>query len=292
MIPLPTIASRVLTAGPISFQRTLVKLQRMIADPACSSQLVSSVLTSDPMLSALVLSRANAALVDRAPITSMPAAVSRLGLSSVQGLLAEVSPVSSAQTNLIAAHWSLGMATGAMTRILARMCFRRHEGSEDDDLLHTCGLCHDLGNAVAHMAFPKAWRAAGQLVSDDAGGPGRDPLRFCEALRQQLGLDGAGIGTLIARAWCLPPEVTTCMRYYAQPASAPEETQALAAMVHIARELVRGCGFTVNDDAYVEAIDPDAIDLLKLRSADLEIAIRAFGEEWDELELYESALSA
>ena len=178
-----------------------------------------------------------------------------------------------------------------MAKTVARVLPRRPIGVTDDDLIHTCGLCHGLGGAIAHISFPKAWRAAASLVNEDQGGPGRDPISFGVALRHTLGIDANGIGALMARSWCLPAELAACMRYSSRVTKAPDPYQPIVAVVHIARELVRGCGFIVTGDPFVESISPDAIDILNLRPADLEIAIRGFGDEWEELELYEGVLS-
>ena len=108
-IPLQTMASRVLSTGPMTFERSISRLERMIADPGCSPPLVATIISCDPMLTALILSRANAALPEgRDPVVSVPSAVGLLGLSSVLGLLAEVSRIPPQQSHLVASHWALG----------------------------------------------------------------------------------------------------------------------------------------------------------------------------------------
>ena len=79
------------------------------------------------------------------------------------------------------------------------------------------------------------------------------------------------------------------IRYINKPAEAPRFNK-LASMVHIARCLTNGFGFTSENAPFVDEIDGLAMDLLDLRPGDLERAISQFGDQLSDLECFESSL--
>ena len=280
---LTTIASTVLTQPPLSFATTVRKLDRMVIDPACAPNLVASILATDPMLSALVLSRANAAAPPGHPqISQISSAVIYLGMSMVQGLLGEVLPITARHRDVLASHWARANATGTMCQILARMCLRERLEHISLETLQLCGLVHDIGTLIAYVRFPEQTAAAAQLVANHN-------ITFALALRRCLGLGPGGIGVLLARSWCLPPIFIDVLRHHERPHRA-ERHHDIVTLVHIARVMVAACGFTTPEAPYVEPLEDDCLDRLSLRSHDLESAVRDLFEELDELEMYEGAL--
>ena len=54
-LPLPTIASRVMTFCPVSFPRTIVKLQGLLNNQNATASVITQLLLTDPLLCAGVL---------------------------------------------------------------------------------------------------------------------------------------------------------------------------------------------------------------------------------------------
>lgn len=282
--PLPTIAARLLCCPGFSFARSLGKVERMITDPLCSAALLAGVIGTDPLLTARILGRANAgAAADAAPILHLSAAIQQLGLASVHGLVLETRAIPAQQARTMAGCWSLANATASMCRILRSFCRGSLRDGLDIETLYCCGLLHDLGTILAHRLWPEECAAAA-TVHERAGG------EHAEALKSSLGLESGHVGLLLTSAWCLPPLLGHCMRHHSQPAAASVHQEQVA-VVHVARCLVRACGYTVAGDPYVTPIAPEAMDALGLRITDLEGAIRLFYDELDEHEMHEGLLT-
>jgi HD-like signal output (HDOD) protein len=282
--PLPTIAARVLCCCGFSFARSLGKVERMLTDPLCSAPLLAGVIGTDPLLTARILGRANAAApADAGAILHLSAAIQHLGLATVHGLVLETRAIPAAQARTMAACWALANATASMCRILRSFCRASVREGLDGEVLYCCGLLHDLGTVLAHRLWPEDCAAAATLLERRGGTP-------ADALHASLGLEAGHLGLLLASAWSLPPLLGLCMRHHAAPAAAPSD-QEIIAVVHVARCLVRACGFTVPGDPYVAAIATEAMDCLGLRITDLEGAIRLFFDELDEHEVYEGVLA-
>lgn len=284
-VPVPTIAASLLAVTPFSFDRTLRKVELMSRNPDCTTALLSNVIGSDPMLSAAILARAQAtAGPQQEPVVRLSQAITMLGMSMVQGVVLRIHPIEESYRRTLAACWGLANATATMTRIIAEVARAQALRSIHEETLHLAGLLHDLGSAVGQRLFTEAYLAAVEDVAHDRN------LVLETALVRHLSVNSTALSTLLARNWGLADRLTACMRYARRPMRAAEGDRPLVCTVHVARTLVRGCGFTMAGDPYVEPIDDAALDLLGLRFGDLEDAIRLFHDELDELELYEGVL--
>lgn len=280
-LPLPTIAARVITVAGFSFSRTLDKLMRMIDSGGCSSSVVAAIVASDPVLTALTLGRANAGADGE--VVQVSSAVLVLGLSTVRGMIEEVMPLAERGVRLMAGYWSQANATATMCRILVPRCPIFADNRPDDELLHVAGLLHTLGDMVAAIHFTAEYETAIQRLRRGEG-------PFGALLKEELGADPGELGALVARAWNLPPTPAAVVRHHMRPLRAPDAVVPLACLVHVARQMARGCGFVAGQDIYVEPIDPEALGVLGLNPADFSAILDAFFAEMDELEVYEGLL--
>jgi HD-like signal output (HDOD) protein len=279
---LPTIASRIVTVVPQSFERTLEKVDLLSGDPNSSSPVVIGIMSSDPVLTALALGRANA--ISASDLTQLSNAVLMLGMSTVQGLVREVQPIPPQARKVLAASWSLANAAATMTKILATHSPTMMSLRQDDETLHAAGLLHDLGTMVACLHFPNEYQRAGERIE-------REDTPFATLLKDELGADAAELGAMLAKMWNLPELIATCIRYHLRPMKADGYTE-IVSLVHVARTLVRACGFCTGADVYLDPIDEDALDFLGLHESQLEGVIKQFYDDMEELELYESVLVA
>ncbi len=284
-LPLPTIASRVMTTTGFTFPKTMTKMGQLAGDMAAPVLVLRGLIESDPLLAAVVLSQA-AQAEPKVPTTSVSAALQILGMSAIQGTAHTLTPIREEQRNLIAECWALGRATGVMTRVVARAVQPHLAGSIltafDDATLHTVGLLHDLGTPITAVRFPAEYMAAAKRVAAGEG-------PFASVLREELGADTTDVGYLLARNWNLPEVISVGIRYHARPMAGDDRYQELLCVLHVARLLARACGHVAGADRFIEQVDDKALARLHLRLSDYDPIIRTFLDAWEELEAFEVA---
>ncbi|HEX3135723.1 MAG TPA: HDOD domain-containing protein [Planctomycetota bacterium] len=280
-LPLPTIAARMLTVSCLGFPSSLDKIDRLIVEGSAPISVLVALISADPLLTAQVLGQANSS--SGAELTQLTNAMTHLGLGSVHGLVKGSLPIPDTLRRDLAGCWSLANACANMTRILADYCTPTLGAKADEETLHAAGLLHDLGTIVALMHFNDEYqRAVARL--DERG------AHLNRLLREELGADQVALGTLLATYWRLPPLITACIRYHQRPLQA-DGFQETVALVHVARGLVRACGFVAGPDRFLDPLDEEAMLLLKLRISDLERILDRFYDQMEELELYEGVLA-
>lgn len=284
-LPLPTIASRVMTTTGFTFPKTMAKMAALAADPSAPVIVLRGLIESDPLLAAVVLSQA-AQAEPKAATTSVSSALQILGMSAVQGTARTMTPIREEQRTLIAECWSLGRATGVMMRVVARKVqpyiANSALASYDDATLHTIGLLHDLGTPLVAVRFPAEYTAAARRMAAGEG-------PFPKLLREELGADTTDVGYLLARNWNLPEAIAVGIRYHARPMAGEERYHEMLAVLHVARLLARSCGHVVGADRFIEQVDDRALAFLRLRLDDYDPILRAFLDAWEELESFEIA---
>lgn len=279
-LPLATLAARLTTLTAITFPRTISKLNGLLEDGDTPTGVLGAILASDPVLGAAVLGRANA--IAQQPTGSLNNAVMVLGLGSVQGLVQSAQELPMESRAIMAACWSQANACAMFCRTLGRRVAAISD--LDEDSWHSLGLVHDLGGIVARLYFPEEQqRAETRLAAGD--GP------YALLLTEELGASPGLLGSLWAHILNLPPRIVTGIRYQEAPELAKDDPLPAAA-VHVARNVIRGLGFTVGEDVYVDTLRPEAMALLGLGSRDLEDVLDDFLDEMDELELFEGAFMA
>ena len=279
-VPLPTIASRVMTTPGFTFQRTIDKLESLFADPAAPSEVVQAIIGSDPILTAVTLSQANLA---GEGVTRLSEALRTVGLGGVIGItrgFLQIQPICSKH---LAACWQQANACAIMTPLVAKVAATHAPGLEvaqmDDQTLATAGLLHDLGTALALIRFTDEF---GRAVERQELGQGPFPA----LLKHELGVDSCDLGYLFARNLNLPSAFAACIRFHPRPGKSESHPELVAA-VHIARLLVRGLGHVAGPDRFIEGLDGDALSLLHLRLDDYPPLLERFLDIWEAQEMYE-----
>lgn len=280
-LPLPTIAARMLMVSCMGFASSRDKIDRLITEGSAPLSVLVALISADPLLSAQVLGQANS--TSHAEITQLTDAMTHLGLGSVHGLVKASLPIPDGLRRDLAGCWSLANACANMTRVLADYCAPTLAAKSEEETLHAAGLLHDLGTIVAMTHFGEEYaRAVNRL--------GEHGSHINRLVREEIGADQIALGTLLASYWRLPPLITACIRYHQQPLRA-DGFQETVALVHVARCLVRACGFVAGADRFLEPLDEEAMSLLKLRISDLERILEQFYDQMEELELYEGVLA-
>ena len=276
-IPLATIAARMVSVTGASFPRSLDKLDRLINQATVPTQVVAAVLGTDPMLSAQILAEANA--TSTSDITQLSAAMLHMGLGSVHGLVRAATPVPEEHRKALMACWTQAGACSTMTQLLASACSSRLQAHYDDETLQAAGLLHDIGTIIAILQFPDEYQRACTRLEQEL-------VPFPTLLKEELGADTAQLGALLAQTWRLPPLLISCIRHHAQPRGT-DSFREVVSLVHVARILVRACGFHCERDRFVECLDEDVLRQLDLHLYDFERLIEQFLDQMEERELYE-----
>jgi putative nucleotidyltransferase with HDIG domain len=183
---LPKVASEVLT---------------MVYDPNAEAAKLAALIHQDQALAAHVIRVANSpAYMPRNPVVSLQHAVAMLGMN----LLSEIAFTTSLKNAALKVDgfeqeikglWRHSLASGAYAKEIARM--RRF----NVESAYLCGLLHAIGKPVVLQTA-----AALAKEHDIPVEPG--------PLEQLLAGYHTRVGSLIAKQWALPPQVTEAIAFY------------------------------------------------------------------------------
>ncbi len=198
----------------VSLPAAAVRVCSLAEDPDATGAMFESVILTDVALTARLLRLANSPTLGlSAKVNTVSRAVTVLGIRAVRDLALGVAAVHSfarIPSNLVTMEdfWTHSMLCGVAARELAARTERRRHA----ETAFVEGLMHDVGQLLLFRARPDESREALLLWVDD---PGDSSLLDCE--RRVLGYDHCEVGAVLARRWHLPPELQTCIEFYAQP---------------------------------------------------------------------------
>ncbi len=233
---------------------------------------VSSIVESDPGLTAAVIRAANsAAFAPMSRIGNVNQAIVRIGLTTTQRIVASAA-VSRAFQNLYLTGldpeqlWSHTVAAA----ILADACAVNDPKRAD---AFTAGLLLQVGRLAMASRQPDRYRRVVELV-----GRGLDPI---DAEIEVFGFDSVEWGAQLTRAWDFPDDVVNAIRDQLVGWGSP-----LAPFVHRARTMARDLGYFDGVEAPVgPSFDPESEDAAVLAPLGGENGLRA------QIEWYQGALA-
>ncbi len=212
----------------------VLELHRALENPNAGAAAIAYVLDQDPALTARLLRLANSAKFARpgAPITSVPAAVARMGLNRVRSTcvaLAVVQGLGGRHARLDhQAFWAHSATVAALTGSLWDLVGDRRAVSTSDAYL--VGLLHDVGLLVLDQYFPDE---LGQLLQ--ARGDHDTPLGPLE--ERHLGIDHGAVASLLLGRWSLPSFVGEAVFHHNHPMSAPAHVARLSTVIATAEAM-------------------------------------------------------
>jgi putative nucleotidyltransferase with HDIG domain len=202
-----------------------VRIGRMRGDPRASQKQLVDIIATSPALTQAVLRYANSAAGGTThPIDSLPMAVARVGIRTIQPLAlagclysAELrsAPLRSVQTQL----WRHSLSVALLSRHLAVKL------KLDDAEAFLCGLLHDMGKAVLL-----------RLVDDLIQRGKTSPLEL-GALEELLQKQHGKVGRKLPLRWNLPSSVDQVALFHHSPEAAAE-CQSLVAIVALANATI------------------------------------------------------
>mgnify|MGYP006290992863 FL=1 len=205
----------------------LQRLRGAVNDPNSGAQDVARIIQDDPAMVARVLKVVNSAFYGTLePITSVQAAVARMGMRAIQNTALCTSVFTCFGDE--AGHlfdreqfWRHSISTGIAARIIYERAAGRLDARYTTDQLHIAGLLHDVGKIVAEQYLHEDFAAALALSRDAA-------LPLVEAETRVLGTDHAAIGAWLGTQWQLEPGLLAVIGHHHTPTTAQAEPALVA----------------------------------------------------------------
>ena len=229
----------------------LPKLLPALSDVDNNFDEVVEIIALDPALTAKLLQICNSAFFGMEnPVTSVSEAVSQVGYQSVYLLVAMISG-----SGCFPCPAPAGVDPGRLWRHSITSAFNAkfvaESAGEDDNLLFTAGLLHDIGKVVLGQIEPL------KMVSYMYV-----PFNATVAVHEQLlfGCTHAEVGATLLENWKLPEPIIAAVRWHHDPGAAPS-FKSIAACVALGNLLTH----SADHSAVTEQDDFKAgLDLLQL----------------------------
>ncbi|HBA84396.1 MAG TPA: hypothetical protein DCZ95_09915 [Verrucomicrobia bacterium] len=254
------------------------KVREAIRDVNADAQRIAKIIEDDPAMMARVLKVVNSPLYGgREPINSLQTAVARMGMNAVNNIAMSTSVFSTfgkEDDKLFdrKGYWRHCICAGIGAAIIYERCKANIKKRYTADVLHLCGLLHDIGKLVLvryfHDDFLKAIRLA-----DDEG------LALVAAEKQTVGMDHAEIGGWLAARWKIPADLAQVVRYHHDPAAAPEEVRDLAMLCHCSNYICNLENLGSGGDAAAPSFQESAWTKLGLALSDISVIVDRITEE-------------
>ncbi|MCB9917189.1 MAG: HDOD domain-containing protein [Planctomycetes bacterium] len=185
------------------------------------------VVEIEPGFASRILAVANSAVsASQAPVTTIRAAVARIGARGASDLVMALSV-----TRVFVPHdawekslWRHALQVAIAARELVRLL---PETTIDPDEAYVAGLLHDVGRFVLFQEGPEELRAVDEGSWDTPAGLLAEEREIC-------GLTHAELGALACERWKLPDRIRECVRHHHDPAKGEPRT-TLEELIRIVR---------------------------------------------------------
>ncbi|WP_374538263.1 HDOD domain-containing protein [Chitinimonas taiwanensis] len=213
-------------------------------------QIVEQV-SHDQVLSAKVLRLANSSRLSAGKaVSNIDDAVVRLGFDHLRLLV-----VSSGMSGMQVASpsfdrktfWLHSFKTGNLARLTAKLA------GLDGNTAYTCGLLHNIGELLIHIAAPNEMAKIDRMV---VAGTDRAQVE-----NMVLGVDLAMVGGELARRWQFPIEIQRAIAQHPNPA-AHEQFEPYAGVVALANLLAAQFDAGLSDAEIAEMLPAKLLDKL------------------------------
>jgi putative nucleotidyltransferase with HDIG domain len=237
----------------------MIQVQKALGNELTGLRELSAIIEHDPSLAARLLRAANSAAFARGhPVTSIGAAIGRLGMSHVRSLCLAVGVVrafgDSHRRLDHRRYWEHSAAVGLVAERLTKLSKRyaQVDGAE----AYVAGLLHDVGLLITDQFFPEDFAAVQEEMDAEMV-----PRHQIEDVR--FGFDHGEIGGRLLSHWQLPPEVITAVSYHNRPERAPPGDSA-SAIIWAAEALCSAHGLELPQEGAAEVAPQAALDRLEV----------------------------
>lgn len=248
------------------------KICNMVESDKTSVAELAKIISTDQVLAAKLLKVVNSPFYGfPGRISTINHALVLLGFNVVKGIMISISVIDF-MTDQVRGLWahSVGVATAA------GVIGRRLKLPEPEEL-STAGLLHDLGKVIISLELRHDCDLILQRVESDG-------VLFIDAEREVLeGLTHTHVAGWLSEAWNLSSRLRVPIVRHHDLSLATDHREATA-VVHLADILTRCLQFGSGGDPYVPALQPEALDLLELRLADLAGLLEEVDAELDRVD--------
>ncbi len=242
------------------------KIINMINDPDVSFKQVADEISKDQAMTTNILKLANSAYFSKGKeITSVDRAIVTLGLREVKDIIMVIvtkpvldKPIAGydlAKGDL----WKQGLVVAALSKKLALARKRK----DISDIVFTGGILHNVGKVVISLYVHTAFKEIMSAVENNN-------ISFDEAEKEVTGYNHHEVGEKILAKWNFPAVLKSIVRYYQNPAQAPDEHHYEVSTVHIANAVCLMAGIGVGSDGLYHQIAKSAMETVGVKDADMQ----------------------
>lgn len=213
--------------------QVITRLSAAVKDPNSDAKRVAKIIEDDPSMMARILKVVNSAFYGAAePVNSVQDAVARMGFVAVNNIALSTSVFSTfgkkGQSDFNREEfWRHSISVGIAANVLYERSRKNLTSRYQKDMLHLCGLLHDIGKIVLEQFMHEQFIAALKASQEK-----KTPLYTAET--GCIGVDHAEIGDWLAKKWNLSDTVAAVVRCHHNPAKGPRELADLLNLCHIA----------------------------------------------------------
>ena len=212
---------------------TYQKLVETLKQPNSSIEDVSSVIATDPAMTARLLKLVNSAYFGLAkPVADVTRAGALLGLDRImalvlgQGIFSDCDPPK-VEGFSMDALWSHSVTTAAAAH---RIAIAEHMDRDQVAAAFLAGMLHDIGKLVLAMGLPEQYAKVLKHAGDRPG-----ELQQIEML--ELRAAHTDVGAYLVGLWGLPNTIAEAIAYHEDPTQSPNAGFGLSGIVHVADRL-------------------------------------------------------
>lgn len=182
-----------------------LRIQTVLKDPRSGANDIAQVIGTDQSTTALILRVANSPSYNpfNRPVTSVPAAVARLGSTETGQIAMTISLLHGfhlpASIQTIRRFWNHAYAVGLICRFLSSQLPVNLQ-TPSPDTMFVAGLMHDIGKAIFGIRIDEDYFELIELCQKDD-----DALLTQE--REKYGTDHIEVGTYVLKQWGLPDDI-------------------------------------------------------------------------------------
>ncbi len=217
--------------------RVVPELMKLLKQPNVDSSRIVKLISLEPSITANVLRMSNSAYFAAAtPTTDLQEAVTRLGFQQVYQLATAATGarlLSSAQKGYgfnQGELWKHSVAAAVAAQVVAKKL-----RSEDENLVFTATLLHDIGKVILAQAVDGIYAQLIQETEDHQ-------QSLAESEKKLLGVDHAEAGGRLLSRWKFPANIVAAVWFHHAPKGA-DPHQRLAAYAYLGNMIAHFMGY-------------------------------------------------
>jgi putative nucleotidyltransferase with HDIG domain len=212
------------------------RIRELALDPKSDNETIARIMADEPSMMANVLKLANSAMYGaRERISSLQAAITRLGLQAVYNLATSIGVIKmledfNAKGFDHKAFCEHSISTGITMCVIADICKPHLKHTHSPDVLHLSGVLHDVGRLITLQFFEKEVQEAIALCE-------KHSLPLFLAEQRTIGVDHAAVGAWLAQKWNMDEVQRNVIAYHHDPLLGPAAHAEAIYICHAANYL-------------------------------------------------------